>query len=58
MQYRLRDKKKRNLEMYEYLKANPDITYDEVGEKFQVTGSRAFAIIKSLKAKELQQEAA
>lgn len=50
MQYRIRDKKKRNMEMYEYSVANPELTYDEIGEKYNVTGSRAFAIIKSIRS--------
>jgi hypothetical protein len=52
MSYRLRDKKKRNEEMYQYWKLNQELTYDEIGEKFEVTGSRAFAIIKKLKDKD------
>jgi hypothetical protein len=34
--------------MYEYRKANPEITYDEIGEKYGMSGSRAFTIIKAV----------
>lgn len=52
MGYKLRDKRQRNREMFEFWKTGQELTYDEVGEKFNVTGSRAFAIIKSMLKKE------
>lgn len=49
--YRLRDKRVRNKELYDYWKNGHELTYDEVGAKFGVTGSRAFAIIKAMERK-------
>lgn len=51
--YKLRDMRKRNREIYQYYIDNKDkeFTYREIGEHFGLTGARVFAIIKAEKAK-------
>jgi hypothetical protein len=48
MTYKLRDKKKRNQELYNYYLAHEKegYTYKEIGEFFHVSAARAFTIVK------------
>jgi hypothetical protein len=50
--YKLRDKKKRNEEIWEYYKAHPDFTMREMGETFNLSGTRIFIILQAFKEKE------
>jgi hypothetical protein len=51
MQYKLRDKRKRNKEVYQYYLDNQknELTYKEIGEHFELTGARVFEIIRKEK---------
>ena len=48
MTYKLRDKRKRNRDLYQFYldTKEKELTFREIGEKFGMTGARAFTIIK------------
>lgn len=52
MTYKLRDKKKRNQEIYDYYKEHPDYTMREIGEYFKLSGARIHIILKPFKEAE------
>jgi predicted DNA-binding protein YlxM (UPF0122 family) len=49
--YKLREKKKRNQELFDYyeLHKKEDYTFKEIGEHFNISAARAFEIIKQMK---------
>jgi hypothetical protein len=49
MTYKLREKKKRNEEIWEYYKAHSDYTVKEIGEYFHLSGARIHVILKPFK---------
>jgi predicted DNA-binding protein YlxM (UPF0122 family) len=54
MGYKIRDKKKRNQEIWEYYKLHPDYTMREIGETFGISGARVHVILKGFKSETKQ----
>ena len=49
MNYKLRDKQKRNERLYQFWLSHQDWTYQAIGSVFHISGARAWDIIKRIK---------